>query len=288
MYRIPRRTLEKFVWNLSILTDAPQDLLRLIDSTVQGNLVGVNIPILSILELVVKKGLEMEITNPRAFRGREFTANFSFSRKGKYRVLTKTGKNVVNKLLFDLANTELITPRNHDAEEKYLNKSGRLLIPEAIRFNTTPLVATWSDNSLVSSVAYTLALKNQMAERALCTWLNSTFTILYLWTLFSTVEEKYGHIRGWHIRTIPTPDLTNERVVANLENVFTKYQDITWDSLPVQYKNVIDGTDLTRLEYDFDVLNALARSYNQEVHVDDVAKQLLSIYSKLMEIVFGD
>lgn len=290
LFPISKKTLENFVWNFSVLIDAPLALAELINDILQENILGLKVPIYKILDLP-NIGIKLEITNPRAFRGSNLGRYFSFSSSGKYKILRKTGKNIMTSLNLDLTKTEKIIPKNKQAQRVYQEKGGRLLIPEALRFNTTPLIATWSQEPIISSRAHMIRAASsqnvspQKLEKALCAWLNSTFTISYLRVLFTTLEEKFGHIYGWHIRVIPIPDLSNLRVVDHLNKVFNSYVNVKWKSLPNQYEDVLNETDKTRLEYDLDILRALAVSYNLSIENESVVNTLINIYKELLEII---
>jgi hypothetical protein len=97
----------------------------------------------------------------------------------------------------------------------FKEKGVRLLVPEPIRFNTIPLIATWNIDLLISTVAFMIKvnsnqdLSSETHEKALCVWLNSTFIISYLRVIFATMEGRLGHIRGWHFKIFPFPDLSN-------------------------------------------------------------------------------
>jgi hypothetical protein len=108
------------------------------------------------------------------------------SDNGEFRFLNHTGKKTVNRLALDVSNTIAILPLSAESSILYEKSGGRLLVPEAIRFNTTPLMATWSSRTVVSSRAHMLKCDPEK-ERALCVWMNSTFSIIWLRILFTTL-----------------------------------------------------------------------------------------------------
>ena len=265
-------------------------LRKIINEFSEGSILGLRVPIYKILNLSNKIGINLRVVHPITFRAGNLNKYFSISPSGRYRVLKKTGKGVIYSISLDLAKTESIVPNNVEAEKVFQENSGRLIVPEALRFNTTPLVATWSSEPLISPVAFVINVQSQniesrKVEKALCVWLNSTPIITYLRALFSTVEGKYGHIRGWHIRVMPVPDLSNLRVVDNLNEVFNSYVNVKWESLPNQYEDALNGIDMTRLEYDLDILKALASSYNLPFKREIITTMLLAIYREILEII---
>ncbi|MHA1505585.1 MAG: N-6 DNA methylase [Candidatus Asgardarchaeia archaeon] len=287
VFPVSRKALEDFVWNFSMLIDLPPTLREIINKIPEGILLSLKVPIYKILNLS-NVNVGIKVVNPRTFRGNKLDRYFSLSSGGKYKVLKKAGKEVMSSLSLDLIKTENIVPNSGEAEEVYRKNSGRLIIPEVLGFNT--LVATWSNEPIISSVAFVInvwhqKVEPQKVERALCVWLNSTPIITYLRALFTTLAGKFGHVRGWYIRVLPVPDLSNLNVVNNLIKVFNKYASVKWEPLPNQYEKVLSGTDTTRLKYDLDVLKALADSYNLSIKKASLTNMLLDVYRELLEII---
>jgi len=290
VFTVSKKALKDFIWNFSMLIDLPPMLRKIINEFSEGSILGLRVPIYKILNLSNKIGINLRVVHPITFRAGNLNKYFSISPSRRYRVLKKTGKGVIYSISLDLAKTESIVPNNVEAEKVFQENSGRLIVPEALRFNTTRLVATWSSEPLISPVAFVINVQSQniesrKVEKALCVWLNSTPIITYLRALFSTVEGKYGHIRGWHIRVMPVPDLSNLRVVDNLNEVFNSYVNVKWESLPNQYEDALNGIDMTRLEYDLDILKALASSYNLPFKREIITTMLLAIYREILEII---
>jgi hypothetical protein len=277
VYSVSRKVLEDFVWNWSILVDLHPTLVKFISELIDGKIFGVDVDIIKLSDL----GESLKITNPRKFRGANLGKYFARSTKGQFRILTRTGKDVMCKLSLDLTDTECIAPQNAESIRIFNEASSHLFIPEAIRFNTTPLVAIFSDVPLVSSRAHTIKIQRDI-EKSLCVWLNSTFAIVYLRALFTTVEGSFGHIYTWHLKVIPIPDIKNTEIVEGLSNVFERYKDVVWKSLPTQYENVIDGSDDLRLRFDLDVLKAMA---SNEIKTKKVKNELVDLYVKFLNLL---
>ena len=156
-----------------------------------------------------------------------------------------------------------------------------MLVPEAIRFNSTPLLATWSPETIISSRAHILRANTDL-ERSLCTWLNSTFGIIWLRIIFTTLEEKFGHIYGWHLRILRIPDFRNASISKRFNKIFDKYFQFNWAPLPEQYERVINGTDFRRLEYDLDVIRAISETSGLDFDEKETKIVLMAIYSELL------
>ncbi len=272
---VNRNVIKEFVWNLAPILGLPPFIEKTIEQMVEGKLFGLPLQLIRVMDLP-----DFSITNPRKFRGTQFSTKYIPSDKGNLRFLNRTGKEVVNKLKFDLSNTISISPQNSGATLYYQRTGGRLLVPEAIRFNTTPLIATWSSDAIVSSRTHILRADIN-SERALCTWMNSTFGIIWLRTLFTTLEEKFGHIYGWHLRILRVPDLRESAISKQLNKVFDAYSQINWCPLPEQYERVKSGADLTRLNYDLDIIRALSKAAGSELDEKEAEIVLMALYSEI-------
>ena len=276
---VNRNVIEEFVWNLAPILGLPPFIEKTIGQLVEGKLFGLPLELIRVMDLP-----DFSITNPRKFRGTQFSTKYIPSDTGNLRFLNRTGKKVVNKLKFDLSNTISISPQNSGASLYYQKAGGRLLVPEAIRFNTTPLIATWSPDAIVSSRTHILRADINL-ERALCAWMNSTFGIIWLRTLFTTLEEKFGHIYGWHLRILRVPDLREPAISKQLNRVFDAYSQIDWCPLPEQYERVKSGADLTRLNYDLDIIRALSKAAGSELDEKEAKIVLRALYSEIARVL---
>ena len=272
---VRREVLEDFVWNLSPILGLPPWLEDIIAQLTKGRLFGVHLKPRRVGDLK-----QLRVTNPRQFRGDQFGSMFRQTDSGELRLLAKTGKEIVTRLELDPSKTEPIAPRSKAASKSYVEKGGRLLIPEAIRFNTTPLIATWAPQPIISSRAHMLSATPEL-EKALCTWINSSFAITWLRTLFTTVQEEFGHIYGWHIRILRTPDMTDSALVKALGMIFDRYRKIEWPPLPEQLDAARKGGG-PRVDYDMDVLKSIAVSGGPRRLDEKQAKVgLEALYSEL-------
>lgn len=276
---VSRKLMEEFVWNFAPILGLPPWIEKTIEQMVEGKMLGIPSKLCRIMDLP-----SVTVTNPRKFRGKQFDSKYYPSTSGKLKFLGKTGKKIVNRLKLNLSNTKAISPRNAKASLLYEECAGRLLVPEAIRFNTTPLMATWSVEPLISSRTHIIKA-NPKLEKALCSWMNSIFAIVWLRTIFTTLEQKFGHIYGWHIRILRIPDLTESAVVKELENVFNTYSETVWPSLPAQFQEARRGEDSTRLRYDLDIARALSTASGVAFDQDKTKVRLGALYSEISELV---
>jgi type I restriction-modification system DNA methylase subunit len=276
---VNKTIVDEFVWNFAPILNLPPLVKQKLEQLIAGQLFDIKLQFLRVMDL---DGFAM--TNPRTFRGRQFSSKFRVSDEGEFRFLNQTGKKMVNKLALDMLNTIPIVPLHAESSILYEKSGGRLLVPEAIRFNTTPLLATWSQRTIVSSRAHMLKCDTEK-ERALCAWMNSVFSIIWLRILFTTLEERFGHIYGWHIRTLKVPDLSKQAIVTGLANVFHKYAHATWQSLPEQFKQVIDGKNSMRLDFDYDIISSLSKASNVSMDESSVKNELKALYAETLSML---
>jgi hypothetical protein len=81
------------------------------------------------------------------------------------------------------------------------------------------------------------------------------------------------------------PDLSKKPIVTELVKVFNKYANVMWQPLPEQFKQVIQGTSSTRLDYDFDVLSALSNAVNVSIDETTTKNELRAIYSEMLSLL---
>ena len=276
---VGRSTVKEFVWNFAPILGLPPAIQKTIEQMIDGKLLGIPIKLYRIMDLPI-----LSMTNPRRFRGNDFTSMYSRSASGKLHLLNKTGKKVINNLVLDLSKTISISPLNERSSAFYEEFGGRLLVPEAIRFNTAPLIATWSPENIVSSRAHMIKA-NPKLERALCVWINSTFAISWLRTLFTTLEEKFGHIYSWHMRILRIPNLSETAVVKQLNSVFDKYSKETWNPLPKQFEESKKTQDSIRFNYDMDILKALTKASKVAFNDDKARIGLKALYTEILQLL---
>lgn len=283
IFKLKRETLREYIWNFSLFLNPESVLGEFIIGLSKKNVLGLNIPLFS-LKTLKDNDLKIDITSPRTFRGKQFESAFDITSTSQYKILNRAGKDIFNIFLLQSNLTTSIRPKNKEAQEKYQEKAAGLFIPESIGFNAIPLISIFSSKKIISSNAFMLKSSRKI-EKAISIWLNSSFVISYLNAIFSTIKGSYGHIRSWHIRVCPFPDLNNMTLVDLLNNIFTKYQNIAWDILPEQYEAVLNGADKTRLNFDLEILETLANIYNITFNEDNLREKLLIFYRDIMNTI---
>ena len=119
-------------------------------------------------------------------------------------------------------------------------------------------------------------------NKALVAWINSSYFLMYLRAMFSSIEGNYGHIKGWHLRSLIIPDLEDNNIRTRLKDVFERYKTITFSPLPNQYQQSIDNSQGIRLEYDLDIITAIC---NTEIDREELKRQLLALYIKIQKTI---
>ena len=272
-------SVEELVWNMSLIVGLPPRIRSMIERVAKGDLPGVSVGMSRVTDI---PGLSM--TNPRVFRAKRFSSHFSYSPSGSLRILDASGRSVMDRLLLDPSKARPISPKGRRAVEVYEKRSGRLLVPEAIRFDTASLIAVWSPEPLASSRAHMLRAEPAI-ERALCVWLNSSPAVAWLRATFTTLESRFGHFYGWHIRNLPVPDLGDPALLRELDLIFEEYSGVSWPPLPEQFKRAVEGNYSPRLNYDLDVFGAIARAQGTDLSCREAESALLEFYSDMLELL---
>ncbi|MBD3230902.1 MAG: hypothetical protein GF329_22175 [Candidatus Lokiarchaeota archaeon] len=278
---ISRNTLETFMWNFSLFLITESSIRECVISLSEKKIFDLEIPLFFLKDLI--NDLNIKITTPRTFRGSQFTKLFDTNvLASNYKYLDNARRETLDQIKLKEEKLKSLSPKNSKARTRFEDKASGLLIPEAIRFDSIPLIGIYSDVRIVSGNLF-MFQSSVKVEQASSTWLNSSFVISYLNALFSTLEGKYGHIRSWHIRVLPFPDLKNSDVIKELSKIFSKYENIIWEPLPNQYQSVLDRSNNTRLNFDMDILRALAKIYNNNPFDDkEIKAKLLNLYRDLL------
>jgi len=282
-YSIDRNMIEHFVWNWAMLTTLPPNLVPFIENLLNGKILDNNFIIKDYFDL--ENQLSLNYVTRYKGGAKKLSAKFDIvSNINEFWFLDEASADVFSKSCLTADKVRYLYPKDSNALNYYKNHSGRLLIPEAFRFNTSGRVSIWSEHGIFSTRVHSItseADKNEKVEKALCTWLNSTFILIYLRALSTTVEGNFGHIYGWHLKTIPFPDLTDDEILDELDKVFEKYQDCEWEPLPIQYEKSISGENEERLKFDLEILKAISK----DLELEKAKQGLLNIYLEFLKIL---
>ncbi len=277
---VDQDALHEFTWNWSVLTDLPGPLLKIIRAFLAGDVLGSRVATVSLAGIKVA-GKDVMVSNPRTFRGKKLVDNFSFQGNGNCMVLREAGKSTMTSLVIKEPPLERASPVASSSATLHGRHAGHVFIPEAVRFNTLPLVAGYSSEPFISSVGMVIDLHEPEYSKAVVAWLNSTISLIMFKPMVSSVFGNFGHVRGWHLKTVKVPDITDPTLRKGLAAVFEKYGSREFDSLPIQYERVLDGTDTLRLDYDVDVVLAVVPSARKGEIVD----KLMATYASFVNIL---
>ncbi len=262
------------------VTDLPGPLLKIIRAFLAGDVLGSRVATVSLAGIKVA-GKDVMVSNPRTFRGKKLVDNFSFQGNGNCMVLREAGKSTMTSLVIKEPPLERASPVASSSATLHGRHAGHVFIPEAVRFNTLPLVAGYSSEPFISSVGMVIDLHEPEYSKAVVAWLNSTISLIMFKPMVSSVFGNFGHVRGWHLKTVKVPDITDPTLRKGLAAVFEKYGSREFDSLPIQYERVLDGTDTLRLDYDVDVVLAVVPSARKGEIVD----KLMATYASFVNIL---
>nr|MDO8118437.1 hypothetical protein [Candidatus Sigynarchaeota archaeon] len=277
---VDREALHEFMWNWSVLTDLPGPLLKTIRAFLGGTLLGSRVAVVSLAGIKVA-GEDVLVTNPRTFRGKKMIDDFVFHETGECLALREAGRSTMSSLLINEPPLERVTPATSVAVTSFSRHAGHVFIPESVRFNTLPLVASYMAEPAISSVGLVLDFHDQEYNKAIVAWMNSTVALIFFKPMVSSVFGNFGHVRGWHLKTVKVPDIADPAMRAGLASVYEKYKLQKFDALPSQYARVLDGSDMLRLDYDVDVVLAIVPSARKQ----DIKDALLSIYRPFLELL---
>ncbi|MEM5772461.1 MAG: hypothetical protein QXO65_03015 [Candidatus Aenigmatarchaeota archaeon] len=271
------------VINWGILVEIPVDqsnnLKKLIDELNKNKIFGIKSVFIKIKDLH-----NVKIINPRKFRGNTFQKNLIKESDSDLKILISSGKIVLSKL--EIQNLEfninVINVRLKDGTTSDLiNRfSSNILITETISFKSYPLIAIYSEVSMISTVAFMLKIDSDdfIFKKGIVAWLNSIFIIVYLKSKFSIMDENYGHIRSYSIENIPIPE--DKRIIKCFFKVFEKYKDFEWPTLAEQLEDAIKNNNSLRLNFDLDILRAFSGNLPENAILE-----LRKIYSEFKQLL---
>ena len=282
--------LKKFLFNWAFLTDFPEELTSFLTTLVlHNNLLGKEVDLINMRENSPTL-FDIAIRDSRIFRGGNLVEHFDFINEGTLRVLKQASREVMKTLKLNGQYLESIRPRDVTAIELFNTYSGSIIIPSTIRWDSLPLFASYTPQPIISTVAFICKIHtypddtnvSETMNKALVAWINSSYFLMYLRAMFSSIEGNYGHIKSWHLRSLIIPDLEDNNIRTRLKDVFERYKTITFSPLPNQYQQSIDNSQGIRLEYDLDIITAIC---NTEIDREELKRQLLALYIKIQKTI---
>ena len=174
-----------------------------------------------------------------------------------------------------------VFPKNN-GNAIFREKSGYLIIPDRIRFNTTHVIAMLSDIPTLSNVFYTLKIRdeNETFLKIICLWLNTTWGILLVIADRQETEGAWIRVKMTQWRLVSILDVFNlrEETLNNLVNIFEEFRNVDLGRIPEQYDRNSDTYRL-RLELDKSFLEA----FEIEVNEDDLEELYREIHFSLKQ-----
>lgn len=278
--QIKASSLKEMVWNWSPLVRFPPKLMANLDGLLNSKILDHEVEIIKFGEFL-KKTHTGSITNPRLFRGKFIEDNLVQNNGGPFKLLSEAGRSVMDRILLrpDYKQKSYVL-KSSDAKTSQITP-GHIVIPESFRLNTMPLIASFTPHNIISGVAYSVTTGDLDNDKALSVWLNSVYGLIMIRTFISTVAGNFGHIRGWHIRSWPMPDISNSELKKKLLSIFNKFSSVQWGSIPQQLSAGITDKGSPRINFDIEVIQALC----PEVSVELISKELSHIYSDLITTI---
>jgi len=213
---------------------------------------------------------------------KQFGSNFKILTKkvpGCVEVVHGGGENVRNKM-FIFPNSYALSI-GKEGEKIFKNKCGRLLLPSAIRVNTSHVTSMLSNKPTLSSLFYVIKLKNENENKlkALCLWFNTTWGFLTI--LMNRQEISGGWIQlkmaQWRLLPVLNLDELSNNQLKELAEIFDRFKDAPLKRLTEQYD--IENTDPSRVEIDMNFLKTL----NIEIKKEELLELYKNIYSSFKQ-----
>ncbi len=219
------------------------------------------------------------IINSIGIDAKQFRSSFRILAKrvpGCIEIIHGGGEEVRSKMLIHPNSYAL--PIGRKGETLFKEKSGRLILPSAIRINTSHVTSMLSSKPTISSLFYIVKLKEENEEKlkALCLWLNTTWGLLTILMNRQEVSGGWIQLKMAQWRLLPVLDVNklSDNQLKELAKIYDKFENVKLRRLTEQY-NVIEGIDQSRIEIDSAFLKALGI----EIKNDKLISLYKDIYS---------
>lgn len=273
-------SLKEMVWNWSPLIRFPPKLMASLDGLLNNKILDHKVQITKFGEFL-NKAATGSIANPRLFRGKFIEDNLVQNNGGPFKLLYEAGRGVMDRILLrpDYRQKSYVL-KSSDSNPPQIN-AGHIIIPESFRLNTMPLIASFTPHNVVSGVAYSVTTGDLETDKALSVWLNSVYGLIMIRTFISTVAGNFGHIRGWHIRSWPVPEISDSEIKKKLGSIFDKFSAVQWGSIPDQLRTGITDKKSPRISFDIEVIQAIC----PEASAENISRELIHMYSDLFTTI---
>jgi hypothetical protein len=118
--------------------------------------------------------------------------------------------------------------------EQLWAKAGGLLVAERLRLDTARVVAIRSDVRVLSNVWWPVWVENELMEKALAVWLNSSLGLLTVLSHRTTTEGGWGAMKKADLEELPVVDLrqlTTEQL-QGMADLFDGLAEAEFERLP--------------------------------------------------------
>jgi len=269
--RISRQEMLKCLDNWGRFAFLPNlELLKEIKSLLAGIIkvgnIQERIPLTALTSVITSIGIDAH----------QFLDNFDVLEgfvPGSVRILYG-GKEEVRKLMFAVPNAYALPKGKGKSLLK--EKAGRLLVPSAMRANTTHITSSLSEEPILSETFYALRLESEDENKlkSLCLWFNTTWGIL---SILANREEVAGgwiqiKMAQWRLLPVLNVDQLPEDKLKSLAEVYDQFKDVDLGRIPEQY-GVKGQANKSRI--------ALDRSFLKAIGMDVTEDDLLLFYEEI-------
>ena len=173
-------------------------------------------------------------------------------------------------------------PKKNEAKSIFESYSGRILVPNRIRWNTAHVIALYSKEPLLSNIFYAIKLRvtesiREISEKALALWLNTTWGLLTVLTSRQETEGPWAELAmgQWRLlRVLDITSLSNDKLIK-LAEIFDKYADKPLQRISDQFKS--DDPDSIRLGIDKEFVKVLNPSVDDKI----LERRLIELYKHI-------
>ncbi len=124
--------------------------------------------------------------------------------------------------------------RNLKSVTQLWPKAGNVLVAERLRLNTARVVAMRTDTPVLSNVWWPIKTNNQVSERAITVWLNSSAGLVTLLAIRNTTQGSWVKLKKADLEELPILDtrrLSPEQL-AGMSDLFDEMAEEEFERLP--------------------------------------------------------
>ena len=271
LYKVKRRELLNNIdnWNRFVSIPDVEFLNDMLSFFEEGKLLYTNlkVPLTYLNELIDMLGID----------SRQFHDHFTPVRALTPYPIVYSGEEEVRERMLVEPNM-FADPRTDRARFIFEGYSGKLLLPDRIRWNTAHALALYSRKPTLSNIFYAVRLKTRSdirenSEKTLALWLNTTWGLLTILVNREETEGQWSRLKMTHWRLLRTLDVTtlSNDMLRRLAEVFDRYSEKPLRRIPDQFNP--NNPDPVRLGIDRDFIKVLDPTLGDGV-VEERVKEL--------------